>query len=459
MQEEKQILITQLKHEIKNWTKEKKEFYNCTKKEMKYLLYEIKKHKYDFLFQHNHKVDLEVLASWHHLHKVREENYKPVHKKTLENYEVYKYIRKVLEQAVETKSDKDLKDLIITYQKLTITNYSKEDQKTIKNNLKHITSSTTPKELNNIFFPQDNKLYFKYEPLPIITDIFQVQDLVKNIKQHLQQNDIKTLFASKATTKEELYIRRMMLSQIDIPHIIFENYYIFFETALNIVRNDLKQGLTLSKESQELLWSKTITREDTTLPLIDGILTSLEGQQKPLNLKETLLEIQKQNNCPAKLLTKEETNKLHISEKEIITSLPTDKIDKFLNHLQIKYDNLYQNTTNYEFVEGCVEILGDLLLSQIFIVGNKRTAKCLFNKMLISKGILPPVVDLNENEQALLKDFIDSRTTHYHKAKEKILKKTYHTALQFREGYYYDPVIISDKAVSRPDFSNKYYRR
>lgn len=459
MQEEKQCLITQLKHEIKNWTKDKKTFYNCTKKEMKQLLYEIKKNNYNFLFQKNNKIDLQVLISWHHLHQVREENFIPVHKKTLENYEVYKYMKKVLEYEVETKPDKDIKDLIETYQKLIETNYTKEDQETIKNSLKYIKESTTSEELNHIFFPQDHKLYPKYKNLPIITDISKVEALVKTIKQQLKTNDIKTLFASKTTTKEELYIRRMMLSQIDIPHIIFENYYLFFETALNIVRNDLKQGLTLSKESQELLWSKTSTRQDTTLPLMNGILTSLEGQQKPLNIKKTLLDIQKQNNCPAKLLTKEETNKLHISEKEIITSLSTDKIDKFLNNIQIKYDTLYQNTTNYEFVEGCIEILGDLMLSQIFSDGNKRTAKCLFNKMLISKEILPPVVDLNENEQALWKDFVDSRTTNYHKAKEKILKKTYDTALQFKEGCYYDPVIISNNASSRPDFSNKYYRR
>lgn len=32
-------------------------------------------------------------------------------------------------------------------------------------------------------------------------------------------------------------------------------------------------------------------------------------------------------------------------------------------------------------------------------------------------------------------------------------------ALQFKEGYYDNKVIVSEAAASRPDFCNKYYRR
>ena len=99
------------------------------------------------------------------------------------------------------------------------------------------------------------------------------------------------------------------------------------------------------------------------------------------------------------------------------------------------------------------------MMAQIFLSGNKRTAKCLFNEMLISRGILPPVVDLNENELALWDSFVESRNLNYKEAKEQILEETKDMSIEFSEGYYDNPVILSKAAVSRPDFCNKYYRR
>lgn len=159
------------------------------------------------------------------------------------------------------------------------------------------------------------------------------------------------------------------------------------------------------------------------------------------------------------MVTSPYQNKVHIGEMKTIYSMKPEDIPYFLQGLQNKYNELYATGTNYEFVEGCIEIMGDLMMAQIFLSGNKRTAKCLFNEMLISRGILPPVVDLNENELALWDSFVESRNLNYKEAKEQILEETKDMAIEFSEGYYDNPVILSKAAVSRPDFCNKYYRR
>ena len=68
-------------------------------------------------------------------------------------------------------------------------------------------------------------------------------------------------------------------------------------------------------------------------------------------------------------------------------------------------------------------------------------------------------VDLNEDDFSLWDSFVKSRNLNYIKAKEKILEQTKEMALQFKEGYYDNKVIVSEAAASRPDFCNKYYRR
>ena len=41
------------------------------------------------------------------------------------------------------------------------------------------------------------------------------------------------------------------------------------------------------------------------------------------------------------------------------------------------------------------------MMAQILRQGNKRTAKCLFNKMVLSRGLLPPIMDLTQNDYSL----------------------------------------------------------
>lgn len=477
MQETQTELIEQIKKELKKWNKNSENYYGCTKREMKNLLANIKKGYYQDMLQKTYDYSLPSLISWHKLRLDRQSKKIPMSPITVENYEVFQeikrvlnYIRNLIEDNPHTSkyqtppTEKELQKILSTYQNILITDYSYNEKEEVKTRLRRLyiyDSKNFPhntEEITSAFFPQIIRLSPKYEKSQIEKDTKIVKRKAKNIKEEIIKGNIQKVFITYPKSKEECYIRRMILSQIDIPSAIYENYSFFFKPAIDMVRAALEEGLVLDIEQQELLW-KDIYTEKTILPLITGVLDSLEIEEKPLNIEETLKNIQKENNCFTNMVTKPYQNKVHISDMKIIYSMYPEDIPYFLQGLQSKYNRLYEEGTDYEFIEGCIEIMGDLMISQIFLEGNKRTAKCLFNKMLISRGILPPVVDLNENELALWDSFVESRNLNYKSAKEIILEKTKEMATQFSEGYYENPVIISTSAVSRPDFCNKYYRR
>ena len=478
MQNTQKELIEQIKKELQKWDKKKEAYYKCTKKEMKNFLADIKRGHYTHMLQGTYYYSLPSLIAWHKLRLKRQARSLPMSAITVENYEVFKEIRKVLTHIRDLIDDntytsryqtppteEELQRVLATYQNVLITNYTCSEVEEIRRRVRQLRIYNNQKfphnteEIASAFFPQIIKMSPKYEGSPIVTDTQSTKRLAHKLKEEIESGKIQEIFISPSKSKEESYLRRMILSQIDIPAAVYENYNFFFRPAIDTVREALENGLVLDEEVQNLLWKDIYTKETWILPLVTSVLASLEQEEKPLSIEEELKRIQKENNCSGNVVTSPYQNKVHIGSMKTIYSINPEEIPYFLHSLQIKYNELYSKGTNYEFVEGCVEIMGDLMMAQIFLSGNKRTAKCLFNEMLISRGILPPVVDLNENELALWDSFVESRNLNYKEAKEQILEETKDMAIEFSEGYYDNPVILSKAAVSRPDFCNKYYRR
>lgn len=478
MQDTKKDLIEQLKKAIKSWNNDSEKYYKCTKKEMKNFLADVKVGHYDKMLKNSYYYSVPSLISWHKLRLKRQTKRLPMSPITVENYEIFQEIKRILNHINNLinnntytskyqtpPTQEELQEIIAIYQNVLITDYSYNEKEEVKRRIQklHIYDSKkfphNTEEISAAFFPQIVKVSPKYETSSIVTDTKETKRQAQEIKDEVIKGNIKEVFASQPRSKEECYIRRMILSQIDVPAAVYENYYFFFRPAIDTIREALQEGLVLNNEQQELLWKDTYISRTTILPLVTGVLTSLEQEEKPLNIEDELKRTQKENNCSGEIVTSPYQNKVHIDEMKTIYSMKPEDIPYFLQGLQNKYNELYATGTNYEFVEGCVEIMGDLMMSQIFLDGNKRTAKCLFNKMLLSRGILPPVVDLSEDELALWDSFVESRNLNYKEAKEKILEQTKEMAIQFSEGYYENPVIVSKAAESRPDFSNKYYRR
>ena len=178
---------------------------------------------------------------------------------------------------------------------------------------------------------------------------------------------------------------------------------------------------------------------------------------KQLNIFDICQEFQKILNCNYGTVYYNDFNHLNLPNGEKIFSTPYEDIKKQYNAFQKKYKYLYENATDLEYVEGCAEILGSVLMSQIFREGNKRTARCLFNQMLISRGILPPVLDLNENENELWNAYAYSRKERFDQAIPLVLYQTITQAQQFKKNKFSYPLTIGENAHKRREFKRNYY--
>lgn len=117
----------------------------------------------------------------------------------------------------------------------------------------------------------------------------------------------------------------------------------------------------------------------------------------------------------------------------------------------------YQNCSDLEFVENIIELFGDVTLTQIFREGNKRTAKCLFNKMLLSRGIIPPIADLNENERELWNSIAYGRFNRYPDAKKRLLSETIQINELLKDPSLTLPTNVSLEAYNRKEFQSRGY--
>ena len=113
-------------------------------------------------------------------------------------------------------------------------------------------------------------------------------------------------------------------------------------------------------------------------------------------------------------------------------SMPAmDIVDSYARY-QKEYDFYCENhSSDLELIEGCVEVMGNVVTSQIFKEGNKRTARCLFNAMMISNGIVPPIFNFTRDKLKLWNDFACNRSNHYIPAKKAILDEAIRTKEYF----------------------------
>ena len=72
------------------------------------------------------------------------------------------------------------------------------------------------------------------------------------------------------------------------------------------------------------------------------------------------------------------------------------EVQNAMDKLQDKYEYLStdSNISDKDYICGCSEILADFIYTQPFNNGNKRTALYVFNSMLLSKGLIPPILSV-----------------------------------------------------------------
>ncbi len=83
----------------------------------------------------------------------------------------------------------------------------------------------------------------------------------------------------------------------------------------------------------------------------------------------------------------------------VIHTIDFDEIPASVKGLQERYEEAYKKEQSKEdYIRDISKIYADFIYIQPYEDGNKRTSLCLFNSMLLSKGIVPPPISLINNE-------------------------------------------------------------
>ncbi len=86
--------------------------------------------------------------------------------------------------------------------------------------------------------------------------------------------------------------------------------------------------------------------------------------------------------------------------KRTIQTIPFAEVPEAIRNLQREYEQAYNTEQSQEeYIKQMAKIYAEFVYIQPYEDGNKRTALCLFNSMLLSKGITPPPISLINDEQ------------------------------------------------------------
>ena len=292
------------------------------------------------------------------------------------------------------------------------------------------------------------------EDIKLSTDTTDLRECVKKYVEVLQRKKLRIdadvmrpLFKTKSESYIDEYIRRMILSIISLSDIEVD------KKELPSIQTELLKGTYLSEANVDMLFkdNKNTTEIEN---LAYGVLLSLLKEPIKLDLKKECLRIQSELSCDEGMIDSFNKNEITLPNGDTIESKNYKEIDSIFKDYQGNYEYLYDNANDLEFVEGCINIFSSLIVDQFFIKGNKRTAKCLLNKMLLSRGIIPPIADLNENEFELFDDIAISRESEYDRVRYKLLLQTVDVAYKFKTNHFSEPL----NYVEDENIRNNIYR-
>lgn len=447
--EEEKDLIKDLLQDIHNPDMSWQEI-EFSKEEAKELLKELTEGKYHSLFENGYwfepEITYNILASWKNKREELKNSTERVQEITLENYIAFVNLYIVLNRITSlkkednktflTESEEKIKELI---KEVLTTNYNwrevREITKMVNTKLKTKENKIFPnniEEIKDIFHPQVTTYFDKLNSTKNLQmDTRELRQKAKKIKTAITPNNIYQLFLTPAVTPIDKYLRKMILSQFDFQKL--EQTTGLTEKKLI---SALKSDLTLPPDIIKKLFSNRKQTEILT-DLTEGIISSLTKSKKITDMLQEAKNVQKTYGLWYGISIYDRQG-ITTADGKYIISTPYEKINNQYAGFQRQYEFFYENTGDLEFIEGCIELLGDIMMSQIFEIGNKRTAKALFNEMLLSRNIIPPVIDFNENDSVLWYSFEKEREKRYEDARIWILTETIKVNEQLKNGEY-DP--------------------
>ena len=429
-------IVFELQEKIDHWYQSDSQKYGVEIIFAKNLLKSIKRGSFDevlnSIYWYNHAVvDSEHLIKWQiNRNKLMKKGIEP-QKLTPENYAVYYELQKLLTYSEEKNLnlDPEFKEKLDKIAEKTLCfNHSMTDVFDKIRSFKSI-------------YRQEISLSQKMKKKPNnLGKINEIVNIIKYYYHDIDEGNLFKVFSEHSDHYLDKYIKRMIISQIDIPELVYQHIDIYEnvlteEDRLLYISNALKENdfaadpmvldmLFGSLDESTLLTAsefntaEKIKRSNIESSLLaKGVLYSFLTPHEKLDIKEMSEEIQSMYGIERKRDSYfiDEENNTHIVRVngQVIDSIETELVYPHLRNWQKSYEYAYDEYPDKEYVEVCAKIMSDMMLSQPFKKGNKRTAKSLFNAMLISRGIIPPVIDICENEYELWDLIADTKSQQY----------------------------------------------
>lgn len=112
-----------------------------------------------------------------------------------------------------------------------------------------------------------------------------------------------------------------------------------------------------------------------------------------------------------------------ISNRPVIHTIQFEEVPEAIKNLQIEYEKAYNSSQpEEEYIKQIAKIYADFIFIQPYEDGNKRTAMCVFNSMLMSKGIVPPPISLINDDQ-MVKAYYNAHEKDYEMLQSVVTEK------------------------------------
>lgn len=112
-----------------------------------------------------------------------------------------------------------------------------------------------------------------------------------------------------------------------------------------------------------------------------------------------------------------------ISNRPVIHTIQFEEVPEAIKNLQIEYEKANNSSqTEEEYIKQIAKIYADFIFMQPYEDGNKRTAMCVFNSMLMSKGIVPPPISLINDDQ-MVKAYYNAHEKDYEMLQSIVIEK------------------------------------
>lgn len=455
---EKKEMINELKQNLNNWNDYSEKLYGYSKNDAQDFLKRFRIGIYDCglngVLWFGPKVNVDLLVSWDADRRKNKRTFSNISEENLIVYSVLfeiknhlsklelypkaygEYYKSPINQTIQTPASPDeLTKYKALFKKVLTTNYTWREAREIRKQFKQFNiyenkdfphNST---QLFNCFTPEIIKHFSNFFPGKCIFDTTPIEKNVNKLLQNFNEKEIIKYINEENKSHIDAYIKRQMLSIIDFKKIFSKK-----KKDYNILKKNFKNNQPFLPLNTYIIFSLDTKKE--ILNLLTGLLSSLTAPKKTINIPEKCQEFKEKLHCT-------KSHKLFLPDSTPVEPLLKEKHEKKFIRFQKKYEYLYKKATDLEYVEACLEILGDFLTAQIYPVGNKEIAIFLFNTLLISRGLLPPVIDLNENDYFLLNLFTKDYNERYKEAIPLILKDTVNQTEQFENKKYEKPITIN----------------